>query len=70
LRYGEQLAAPGDTASQSRQLYPRDGQKELLYSLHHLVIPSPRPGEVITSFDFVSGMSLSHPYLMAVTVLP
>jgi hypothetical protein len=77
LRYGQHLAAAQDDSFQAERLFPirsLSGEKlepsDVRYSLHYFSLENPRPGEMILSFDFVSGMKPSHPYIVAMTLEP
>jgi hypothetical protein len=77
LRYGEHLASAQDDSFQSERLFPArslSGEKltptDVRYSLHYFQLENPKPGEVILSFDFISGMRTSHPYILAMTLEP
>jgi hypothetical protein len=75
LQYGDQLAAAQDDSFQSQRLFPvasLSGEKlkpsDVRYSLHYFHFENPRPGDKILSFDFISGMKPSHPYIVAITL--
>jgi hypothetical protein len=77
LRYGEHLSDAKDDSFRSERLFPvgslsaeKLGPDEVRYSLHYLQLESPRPGETIVSFNFISGMKSSHPYILAMTLEP
>jgi hypothetical protein len=73
LRYGQHFSAVSDPAVAPGRLFPKPDEKvpeESLYSLHHVVLEFSKKGTKIDSLDFVSAVSPSHPFLLAVTVEP
>jgi hypothetical protein len=70
LRYGGHFSSAEDPQPAAGRLHPGAGQKPGLYSLHRLMLPSPRPGEKIRALDFISGGTNSHPFLLAITLEP
>jgi hypothetical protein len=75
LHYAEHVAAADDRVFTSARLHPRvpnpsSDPTQVIYSLHHVCFTNPRSNAVIETIDFVSGMTLSHPYLLALTVQP
>jgi hypothetical protein len=77
LRYGEHLSDAKDDSIQSERLFPirsLSGEKltpsDVRYSLHYFQLENPRPGETIVSFNFISGMKPSHPYILGMTLEP
>jgi hypothetical protein len=69
LRYGEHFASASDPPGESPRLYPPAG-KDSYYSLHHVRLNNPRPGDSIEHIDFSSGRTTSHPFIMAMTIEP
>lgn len=70
LRYGVDLTAADDPLPIPGRLYPRGESPPGYYSLHYVQFVSPRAGEEVTSFDFISGNTPSQPFLLAVTITP
>ena len=77
LRYGEYLSDAKDDSFRAERLFPvgslsaeKLGPDEVRYSLHHLQFENPRPGQRIVSFNFISGMKSSHPYILGMTLEP
>lgn len=78
LLYGEHVAAADDKAFTSARLHPTSPiagaplatPDQVAYSLHHVCLTNPQPNSIIRSLDFISGITLAHPYLLALTVEP
>lgn len=76
LRYQIEFAAADDATLLFNRIFPasvfcRDGPMGSLgYSLYHISLENPFPYERIQSMDFVSGVTTSHPYILAITVVP
>jgi hypothetical protein len=77
LRYGEHLSDAQDDSFQSERLFPTRSlsrgkltPSDVRYSLHYFQLENPRPGETIVSFNFISGMKPSHPYILGMTLEP
>jgi hypothetical protein len=75
LHYAEHVAAADDSVFSSTRLHPSEptpstDPTQVIYSLHHVCFTNPRSNAVIETIDFISGMSLSHPYILALTVQP
>jgi hypothetical protein len=77
IRYGDEVAAAEDDSLQSQRLFPtrslsgeKLGPTEVRYSLNYFQLEDPRPDKIVVSFDYISGMKSSHPYLLAMTIEP
>jgi hypothetical protein len=77
LRYADHVASAQDDSFRSERLFPTQSlsrekltPSDVRYSLHYLQFENPRPGERIVSFNFISGMKPSHPYILAMTLEP